>query len=341
MPRTWAVGEVAAILDGHPEWAAEGGSCAGSAGPDPDRVGTGESYEAWRFGDLLLRVARRPVGELPADPTVEYAALHLAPDGLAPRPIALGESVIGGMRYPWLAESVVPGRVLAPAAWTDALRARLAAHLARLHARTWPGPGAVTAAYSLTPGRIDIAGEIEHVVAWWSPRLGPPEREAWGPLVGPMRAYGQEVAPLFADLDRFALVHGDTVATNILVHAGVPRLIDWEWARIGDPARDLGFLGGAVHADPWYAALSPTQIDAVLHAYADSGGLGDLPALRARRDFWLVLEAFAVLAYLLWTVAETPQNATPPTGHNWRPAAARSLLRTLPSALPGRRAPGD
>ncbi len=332
MPRTWTAAEVAAIVARHPGWAPSAGAPTRPDGPGRAvpvvRVGTGESYEVWRLGGLVLRVARRPVGELPVATALEYAALRLAPSGLAPTPIALGENEIDGLVYPWLVESFVPGRMLAPAEWTDDLRARLAADLARLHARTWPGPGAVTEVDDIRSGRLDGTAEVEQTIAWWAPRLGAPEREAWMPLVAPMRAYGQAVAPLFADLDVFALVHGDTVLTNILVHEGVPRLVDWEWARIGDPARDLAFAGGVVHADPWYARLSDTKVDRFLRAYADSGGRGDLAALRARRDFWLAVEAFAVLAYLLWTVAGDPG-----ADHGWRPAAARTLLRTLPSGM--------
>ncbi|MFN8099525.1 MAG: aminoglycoside phosphotransferase family protein [Dermatophilaceae bacterium] len=325
MPRSWTVAEVADVVANHPEWGASWGSSPG----DTVLAGTGESYEAWRSGELLLRVARRPVGELPVATEVEYAALRLAPEGLAPHPIALGENEFDGLIYPWLAESVVPGHMLAPAAWTDGLRARLAADLARLHERTWPGPGSVPEADRLGPGRLDSGAEVEHVIDWWAPRLAAPEREAWEPFVAPMRAYGREMGPLFADLDTFALVHGDTVLTNILVHEGSPRLVDWEWARIGDPARDLAFAGGRVHADPWYASLSDAEIDTYLRAYADSGGRGDLASLRARRDFWLAAEAFAVLAYLLWTVAGDPG-----ADHGWRPAAARTLLRTLPHGIP-------
>ena len=88
----------------------------------------------------------------------------------------------------------------------------------------------------------------------------------------------------------------------------VTRLVDWEWTRIGDPARDLGLIGGAVHADPWYADLNEDLLDGFVSAYrgesevlgSDVDALGDARAMRVRRDAWLVAEGFAVLAYLHW-----------------------------------------
>ena len=31
---------------------------------------------------------------------------------------------------------------------------------------------------------------------------------------------------------------------GVLVDAGAPRYVDWEWVEIGDPAQDLAYIGG-------------------------------------------------------------------------------------------------
>lgn len=329
MLRDWSEGDISDIVAGHPEWFDWAGS--GQA-PAAVPVGTGESYAVWRAGARVVRIARRPVGELPVGLEEERAALRLAPDGTAPRLAGSGAIAVAGVgEFPYLVESFVPGRLLAPAEWTDGLRSALVRQLARLHERTWPGPGAASDALAGTgppPGRIDFEERVEDVVDWWAARLGDAERAVWWPLVAPMRAYGREVAGGFADVDRFSLIHGDPVCTNILVHQGVPRLIDWEWAAIGDPARDLGFLGGLVFADPWYARLDTTQIDALVRAYVDAGGRGEAAGLRVRRDAWLALEVFSTSAYLAWVVAGNPGR-----DHGWRPAAARQLLASMAGYL--------
>jgi aminoglycoside phosphotransferase (APT) family kinase protein len=74
-----------------------------------------------------------------------------------------------------------------------------------------------------------------------------------------------------------AFLHGDLVAANVLWPPAGPVLVDWEFARMGDPAEDLAYLAelnglpGAVHG-------------AVLAGY-------DAPGVAARVDGWRGLVA--------------------------------------------------
>ena len=74
-----------------------------------------------------------------------------------------------------------------------------------------------------------------------------------------------------------AFLHGDLVAANVLWPPEGPVLVDWEFARMGDPAEDLAYLAelnelpGAVHG-------------AVLAGY-------DAPGVAARVDGWRGLVA--------------------------------------------------
>lgn len=79
----------------------------------------------------------------------------------------------------------------------------------------------------------------------------------------------------------FALIHGDLSLGNLLWDDdGVPTLIDWEFARDGDPAEDLAYLVAeqglspdlvadiaegyiAAHGDPWAFARLPTWLPLV------------------------------------------------------------------------------
>ncbi|MEI2774720.1 MAG: hypothetical protein V9G19_01880 [Tetrasphaera sp.] len=340
MPRTWNATQVTTLASRHPDWF----GLPRHHGPLPPVVAhlaDGESYAAWtaRVAGaprpvVVIRAARRARGELPADPEEEFTGLSLAPTGLAPEPIALiqhpegGEQrEAGGAAYPIIVEALAPGRVLPAAQWTPRHREWLAQVLARLHEPTWPGPGAVTTRADNPPRPIRFDEHIAGVTAHWG-RLLPHGETGFGALANAMAAYAAQVTPQIAAVSRFALLHGDPVLTNILVAAERVTLVDWEWTQVGDPARDLGFLGGAIHADPWYAPLADTDIDGFLGAYLDAGGRGDVDGLRRRRDAWLAAEAFGVLGYLLWLAADPEQSALP--RHR---RGAVELARTLTAFL--------
>ena len=331
-----SVTAVAALVADHPDWLS-----SNSLSPNDIAVtalGTGESYAAWLAtavesptSVVVVRVARRPGPELPASPREESAGLSLAPAGVGPTPCAL--AALGP--FPVIVESLVPGQIRTGRYWADpSLLAAHARTLARLHRRRWLAAGPVTAA-----------------------RLG----EA-------LRSYAARVEPEFAPLRSFALIHGDSIMTNILVTGPedasrrrgcavtgigpidevfaepqspadarplpglVTRLVDWEWTRIGDPARDLGLIGGAVHADPWYADLNEDLLDGFVSAYrgesevlgSDVDALGDARAMRVRRDAWLVAEGFAVLAYLHWRDASLHWRDGGPRAGDQRGSTRRS-----------------
>ena len=80
----------------------------------------------------------------------------------------------------------------------------------------------------------------------------------------------------------FRLLHGDLVGENIVWTPRGPRLVDWEFWRIGDPAEDLAYL---VELNE----LSPQATDSVLAGYG-------VPDMLPRLDAWravVVLDAGA------------------------------------------------
>jgi aminoglycoside phosphotransferase (APT) family kinase protein len=74
-----------------------------------------------------------------------------------------------------------------------------------------------------------------------------------------------------------AFLHGDLVAANVLWPAAGPVLVDWEFARMGDPAEDLAYLAEL-------NALPDAVLGAVLEGY-------DAPATAARVEGWRGLVA--------------------------------------------------
>jgi aminoglycoside phosphotransferase (APT) family kinase protein len=72
----------------------------------------------------------------------------------------------------------------------------------------------------------------------------------------------------------FRLLHGDLVSSNVL-WTPVPRLVDWEFWRMGDPAEDLAYLAEV-------NAMPERVLARVLDAYGDR-------TVAARVDGWRAL----------------------------------------------------
>ena len=72
----------------------------------------------------------------------------------------------------------------------------------------------------------------------------------------------------------FRLVHGDLQAANVLVTPdGAWHLIDWEFARIGDPREDLGYYNAYSGAVP--PNLVARDVDAFLAGFRERTGLDE------------------------------------------------------------------
>ncbi|HLS45040.1 MAG TPA: phosphotransferase [Ornithinicoccus sp.] len=297
---------VAALVAAHPEWLDDGRGVPDQPAPDATLIGTGESYAAWLVvarsaQDLrdprgprrvVVRVPRR-LDALPRPMAEEHAALLLAPEGIGPRPIHL-EAGDGTDGTAYQVQEFVPGQVRPASAWTDDLLAAHARQLARLHERSYTGHGDVTAIDDLQP-RLSIVDSGESGMRWWTEHY--PEFVATDDVAAlwpRVRELFEQAEPEFERLDRFALTHGDAAVPNILVSGGVPRYVDWEWAMIGDPARDLAFIGGDVWLEPWYLQLGPDRLARYLAAYAGAVGGSDVTALATRARAWLVNEVFFV-----------------------------------------------
>lgn len=265
-------------------------------------LGQGESYTVWRLDaggspPLVVRVTRRAPEDLPRPMSKEFAALPHLPDGIGPSAVLLEQARDNPLGSPYMVCGYVSGRVRRPAEWNDGLLAAHARQMSRLHARAFDRCGDVGAPAEEQATYLSLTHLFATSLTWWReafPRVvDDPEV---GRLLPRVEAFVAAAEPAFRRLERFTLIHGDLVVPNVLVDdAGTPRYVDWEWVEIGDPAKDLAYIGGYVPAPPWYLPLDRTRIRRLLESYlryAPDTCDETLDSLATRRDAWEVYERF-------------------------------------------------
>lgn len=286
--------EVRSVVAGDPGWFG-----LESAPTAATLVGYGESYDAWRLDEIVVRVARRSVADLPRPVADEVAAYRFVPPEVGPALIAVDEA---GDRFggPCIVLSFVPGVNGAdPALWDGRCLDNLAGQLVRLHATTSTGCGPVTLPEEERSRRLSAVDLHEQALAWWATHHGDLlERPEVTRLLEPAAQYVAAREPAFAALTRFVFAHADLIAANTLVDAGMPRLVDWEWAEFSDPARDLAYLGGRIPVPPFSVPLSAAARERLVAAYLaasgddDAGAYGDATTMTARVEAWELHERF-------------------------------------------------
>ncbi len=227
----------------------------------------------------------------------EFAALPHLPDGIGPSAVLLEQAHDNPLGSPYMVCGYVSGRVFQPAEWNDGLLAAHARQMSRLHARAFDRCGDVGAPAEEQATYLSLTHLFATSLTWWRETfphvVDDPEVSRLLPRV---EAFVAAAEPTFRRLERFTLIHGDLVVPNILVDdAGTPRYVDWEWVEIGDPAKDLAYIGGYVPAPPWYLPLDRTRIRRLLESYlryAPDTCDETLDSLATRRDAWEVYERF-------------------------------------------------
>ena len=316
--------------------AVEAGELRGVTGGPVERLGTGESYTAWRIGSgeqaRVLRLPRRPPHDLPRSMQAEFEVLRRVPPELGTSAVALETGSDNPLGTPYMVTTHVPGRALRTADWNPRLATALAHQIARLHealaTATAPAPSA-----AFVPS-ADEQGE--ELVTWWGEHhpqtlTDPRVRE----LLPAWRRELDRLAPAFEAVPTHRLIHGDAVAPNVILGPdGLPRLIDFEWSGPGDTAKDLALIGGRVTGGPWYLPMTPDDVTTFVTEYsrysrssrrsrlAQDTGATDLQRLLERREAYELLDRLGNLLYCLSRPGEVRYG-------RWADELARSLTARL------------
>ena len=257
----------------------------------------------------------------------EFEVLRRVPSELGTSAVALETSSDNPLGTPYMVTTHVPGRALRATDWNPRLATSLAHQIARLHEALATGT-APSAAF------VPSAGEQgEELLAWWSEHhpatLADPRVTA---LLPAWRRELARLAPAFAGVAVHPLIHGDAVATNVVLGPdGLPRLIDFEWSGPGDIAKDLALIGGRVTGGPWYLPMTPDDVTAFVTEYAryprrsrlaQDTGAADLQRLLERREAYELLDRLGNLLYCLSRPGEARYG-------RWADELARSLTARL------------
>ena len=272
-----------------------------TAGP-VERLGAGESYTAWRIGSgeqtRVLRLPRHLPHDMPRSMETEFEVLRRVPPELGTSAVGLETGTDNPLGTPYMVTTHVPGRALRATDWNPRLATALAHQLARLHEALASGPPP-SAAF------VPSAGEQgEELLTWWGEHhpetLADPRVRA---LLPAWRRELTRLAPAFEAVPTHPLIHGDAVATNVVLGPdGLPRLIDFEWSGPGDTAKDLALIGGRVTGGPWYLPMTPDDVAAFVAEYvrlAQDAGATDPQRLLERRDAYELLDRLGNLLYCL------------------------------------------
>lgn len=304
-----------------------------SAAVEVHALGAGESYAAWKVVDgtqsVVVRIPRRPPEEMPASMNEELDASELIDGSVGARALAMDDSPDNALGTPFIVSTFVPGAVLPAAQWNDALLRAHARQLARLHDPHYEGAGALGA----DGAAIDLVREFDEGYGWWQ-ESHPDVTDSNGvaALGAAVRQRLLEARPFFDGM-RYSFIHGDLVATNVVVdREGMPRFIDWEWARIGDVAQDLAYIGGTVVGGPWYVFMKPSTVTRFIAEYMTAAAAQphwnneSFERLQGRRDAWELYERFLSSLHFL-------KQARALDDPGFYPEAVRSLHATLRSRM--------
>ena len=311
--------------------AVDAGELRGVTTGPVERLGTGESYTAWRIGSgeqtRVLRLPRHLPHDMPRSMQAEFEVLRRVPPELGTSAVALETGSDNPLGTPYMVTTHVPGRALRATNWNRRLATALAHQIARLHEALAAGP-APSAAF------VPSADEQgEELATWWGEHhpqtlTDPRVRE----LLPAWRRELDRLAPAFEAVPTHRLIHGDAVAPNVILGPdGLPRLIDFEWSGPGDTAKDLALIGGRVIGGPWYLPMTPDDVTAFVTEYsrysrrsrlAQDTGAADPQRLLERREAYELLDRLGNLLYCLSRPGEARYG-------RWADELARSLTARL------------
>lgn len=315
--------------------AVDAGELRGVTTGPVERLGTGESYTAWRIGSeeraRVLRLPRHLPHDMPRPMETEFEVLRRVPPELGTSAVALESGSDNPLGTPYMVTTHVPGRALRTADWNPRFATAFAHQIARLHEALATATATAPAPSAAFVPSADEQGE--ELVTWWGEHhpqtlTDPRVRD----LLPAWRRELDRLAPAFEAVPTHRLIHGDAVAPNVILGPdGLPRLIDFEWSGPGDTAKDLALIGGRVTGGPWYLPMTPDDVTAFVTEYsrysrrsrlAQDTGAADLQRLLERREAYELLDRLGNLLYCLSRPGEARYG-------RWADDLARSLTARL------------
>lgn len=270
---------------------------------DVNLEGVGESYAVWSLTDgrksCMLRIPRVPLEQMPHPMEREFRIASKVPTSVGPRALYFEPDAENPLGTPYIVSEFTPGGTKREGDWHEEDFDVLVPTLVDLHS----GPRWDVELQEKDIVPVDLVEGFRRARAWWTDNA-------------PEIACSAEVVALGNRVDRFisarawasenvesCAIHSDLCATNIVFDSqNQVKLIDWEWAENGDPAKDLAYVGGEAYCDPWYVPMSRAQVKRFVRNYltarhpelsADALE-NEYRQLLARRDSWEAWERYTM-----------------------------------------------
>ncbi|MFZ1381612.1 MAG: phosphotransferase [Scrofimicrobium sp.] len=262
--------------------------------------GTGESYAVWSLSDddssCMLRIPLRPLKEMPHPMDREFQVASCVSPDVGPRALYFEPDPGNPLGAPYIVSEFTPGGTKRERQWTQSDFDSLVPVIATLHSGpSWDLEGGA--------GDINLLNGFRQARSWWqenAPQTAAPDHVA---ALGDRAERFIESNQWASEGAQVCAIHSDLCATNIVFDGqDRPRLIDWEWAENGDPAKDLAYVGGEAYCDPWYVPMSRADVKRFVRSYVvqmhpelSSDELEDeYQRLLARRDSWEAWERYTM-----------------------------------------------
>jgi len=223
----------------------------------------------------------------------EFEALQHVPAGIGPRAFIVDLSRTH-LPKPYGILQYLPGET--KTLWSDVDLETHARKLSQLHRCKFAQHGKFG---RLTQAEFDILKQFGADLHYWQTHYPAMfDLTTFQRLLPAIRRFVADHTKLFTGLRDFTIVHNDLNMQNIVFHGNRLYYIDWQWARVGDPAQDIAAIGWDIAIPPGVMKLTGQRLDMFLDTYL--GHKVDL-TLRQRRDVWMVYHMFfACLFYRIW-----------------------------------------
>ncbi len=261
-------------------------------------IGSGENHTNYKIGKYVLRISRSKWADLPK----EFESLKKLPNGLGPKPIYLGKN--------YLILSYVEGKHVYR--WRDKHVKQVAREFKRIHKKKYE----YTTVHKRKTKCINILKLFQEEVKEYKSSLKDPYVKIAYNL---LKKRNQQINNVSA----FSQVHGDPNIPNILFSKEGAKFIDFEWAKISDPASDIGSLYRIYAVYPWNPKFTDEKLNFFLKEYGNTSR-----EFKERVCTWNILHVCLDYLFFSWMISskrEMPKNMSNEYYVNGKEKAMKTL----------------